>query len=95
MPLKPAASFGTEPEDVARTKAEELTRKIMEAAKAEEAEMLSLPNTEDEVEVIEPKEQPPVASVRAPSPAKRESPAKAKAGPDSREKKKPPTSGSV
>jgi len=94
--LKPAASFGTEPEDVARAKAEDLTRKIMEAAKAEEAEMLlSLPNTEDEVEVIEPKEQPPAAPVIAPSPAKRESPAKAKAGPDSREKRKPPTSGSV
>jgi len=93
--MKPAASFGTEPEDVARAKAEELTRKIMAAAKAEEAEMLPLPNTEDDIEVIEPKEQPPVAPAIAPSPAKRESPAKAKSRPDSWEKKKPPTSGSV
>lgn len=33
--LKPAASFGTEPEDQARSKAEELTSKIEKAAKLE------------------------------------------------------------
>lgn len=33
--MKPAASFGTEPEDKARSKAEELTSKIEKAAKLE------------------------------------------------------------
>ena len=95
MPMKPAASFGTEPEDVARTRAEDLTRKILEATKAEEAALFALPNTEEEEEADDPIEEPPVAPIRAPSPAKRESPVKAKSVLDSRDKKKPPTGGSV
>ena len=71
--MKPAASFGTEPEDVARTRAEDLTRKILEATKAEEAALFALPNTEEEEEADDPIEEPPVAPIRAPSPAKRES----------------------